>query len=160
MASPALSPLYVRHLVAYLRTAGADPEALYGTEMIQRYAQAEVSSRHPVHEWDAMVARAEAATGDEALLLTLAEFLKPWDVGAIGFISMASPTLRQAFEALATFYGVLNDAYSLALIGWHARWLAGQPRLIFDADFAFPAPLSHSAATAYSATFGGELAFG
>lgn len=183
------SPAYAHHLFDYLRSIGFDPLALYGAETVRRYAEADLGSRPPVHEWDAMAARAEAATGDAALLLKIAQYLRPSDVGAIGFVTMASATLRQAFDALATFFNLLNDAYSLhgrveggrfvaelrptgaqryprlegytlALICRHARLLARSPRLAFDAGLGFAEPPAYSMRLAYRATFRGELRFG
>lgn len=183
------SPAYVRHLFDYLRRLGADPVVLYGADVVRRYAEAELTSRHPVHEWDAMAARAEEVTGDGALLLKLAQYLRPSDAGAIGFITMASATLHHAFDALATFFNLLNDAYTLqggvhgerfhvelrptgaqryprlesytlALICRHARLLARSPRLVFDAALGFDEPPAYSVRLAYRATFRGELRFG
>lgn len=187
--TPSLSPAYARHLMAYLRSQGIDPARLYGDDAVARYASAELTQRHPVQEWDDMVAMAEMYTSDGALLLKLAEHLKPWDVGALGFLTMTCSNLRQAFDALAMFFNVLNDAYliqgvlepdcfrieltptsprrfarlevyTLGLIAWHARWLARRPRLAFEARLVGPPPLSHATRMALEATFFTTATFG
>lgn len=184
-----LNPAYLRHLVDYVKAQGFDGAELYGEDTLQRIARADLMSRHPLPEWEDMVRKAQARTGDGGLMLKMAEHLKPWDIGAMGFITLASQNLRQAFDALANFYSLLNDAYTLhgavvdgqcfevrmlpaagvhspllevytlALISWQARWLSRRPDLVFDASFSFPAPVAHSERMAFEATFGGQLVF-
>jgi AraC-like DNA-binding protein len=184
-----LHPAYLRHLVDYVRAQGLDGAELYGEDTLQRIARADLMSRHALPEWEEMVRTAQARTGDGAVMLKMAEHLKPWDIGAMGFITLASQNLRQAFDVLAHFYSLLNDAYTLhgsvvegrgfevrmvpaagarspllevytlALISWQARWLSRRPDLVFDATFSFPAPVAHSERLSFQATFGGQLVF-
>ncbi len=180
--SPTLSPLYVRDLLVFLAAQGVSTVELFGADTVERYNTAKLTSRHPVAEWDQLVALAEAHTGDRALLLKLAEQIKPWDVGPLGFLTMASPNLRQAFEALSAFYALFTDAYTiegvaegaqfrltmvptgarrfarlesytLALVAWHARWLARRADLAFKACLTAPSPPSHAAMRAHEMTF-------
>ncbi|MGC4062070.1 MAG: AraC family transcriptional regulator ligand-binding domain-containing protein [Aquabacterium sp.] len=181
---------YILMLVDCLQQAGLDTETLFGADTLAMFQQLDPNTRRPVEEWEAMMTKAQSAlqvqSGVDAALL-MADFVKPWDTGPIGFITMASRTLREAAESLAQFYNLLNDVYALhaevvndrfeirmqplgatrsaflerltlATICWHGRWLSRRADLKYDAHLAFPAPPA-SLAVAYKATFGGELVF-
>lgn len=178
---------YLQLLLDLLRQQGIDPAALYPAPFLTQLQSVDPNTRRPLEEWDHMVAVAEAHAGGVDLPLLMGEFVKPWDTGPIGFITMASRTLREAGEALAQFYNLLNDAYTLhatvqgehfdlrlrpigrlrsarlerltvATMAWHSRWLARRADLRFQAFFAFPEPPADQL-PAYRTTFGGDLVF-
>lgn len=178
---------YIQILLDCLRQDGVDIEAIYGAEALATFAQLDPNTRRPIEEWEKMMAQAQPHTGGLDAALKLAEFVKPWDTGPIGFITMASRNLREAAESLAQFYNLLNDAYTLhgevidaqfeigmqplgptrspvlerltlATICWHARWLSRRADLKFDAELAF-APPPADQLPAYQKTFGGKLTF-
>jgi AraC-like DNA-binding protein len=119
--------------------------------------------------------------------LAMAEFIKPMDIGPIGFLIMASRNLREATQAMEQFSPLLNDVYRvkvesidgrltstlhpvgpyrstylerliLGTMCWQNRWLVRHENLIFDGHFSFPPP-SESLRPRYERTFGGELLF-
>lgn len=178
---------YLQLLLDLLRQQGIDPAALYPAPFLDQLQSLDPNTRRPLEEWDQMMAAAEAHSGGVDLALLMGEFVKPWDTGAIGFITMASSTLREAGEALAQFYNLLNDAYTLhatvqgehfdlrlrpigrvhsarlerltvATMAWHSRWLARRADLRFQAFFTFPEPPADQL-QAYRTTFGGDLVF-
>lgn len=171
---------------------GLDPVRIYSPELLADLAKLDPQAYRPVEEWDAMVAQAEQHAQEHAdgmdIVLKLAEFIKPWDTGAIGFMTMACRTLREATEALGQFYNLLNDVYTLhghaddqhfligmvpmgpihsprlekltlAVISWHARWLSKRADLVFDAHFSFPQPAPEQVRM-LQRTFGGQVRFG
>ena len=178
---------YLQLLLDLLRQQGIDPARLYAHDFLAQLQNVDPNTRRPLEEWDHMAAVAEPHLGGADLALLMAEFVKPWDTGPIGFITMASRTLRDAAEALSQFYNLLNDAYALqatvqgehfdlrlvpigrirsarlerltvATMAWHSRWLSRRADLRFQAFFTFPAP-PEDQLHAYHKTFGGELVF-
>jgi AraC-like DNA-binding protein len=178
---------YLQLLLDLLRQQGLDPAQIYPGEVLTRLQGLDPNTRRPVEEWDQMMALAEPHLEGRDLPLLMGEFIKPWDTGAIGFITMASRTLREAGEALAQFYNLLNDAYTLqatvqgdhfdlrllpigrirsarlermtvATMAWHSRWLARRSDLRFQAAFAFAEPQPEQL-HAYRTTFGDALVF-
>lgn len=177
---------YLLMLIDCLRQDGVDVDALFGSDYLQALGALDPNTRRPIEEWEALVDRAQPHS-ERDVALRMAEFVKPWDTGPIGFITMASHNLREAAEALAQFYNLLNDVYTLdaelagtrfeiamrplsahispslerltlATICWHARWLSRRADLHFDAAFAFGMP-EHSLTAALQKTFGGSLTF-
>lgn len=177
---------YLLMLVDCLRQDGIDVDTIFGKDHLQALGALDPNTRRPIEEWDAMVEQAQPHSGRD-VALRMAEFVKPWDTGPIGFITMASHNLREAAEALAQFYNLLNDVYTLdaelvdahfeiamrplsahtsaalerltlATICWHARWLSRRADLRFDASFTFDTP-PPSVEAALQKTFGGTVRF-
>lgn len=177
---------YLLMLIDCLKQDGIDVDALFGSDYLQTLGALDPNTRRPIEEWEALVERAQPHS-ERDVALRMAEFVKPWDTGPIGFITMASHNLREAAEALAQFYNLLNDVYTLdaelvgtrfeiamrplsahnspslerltlATICWHARWLSRRADLHFDATFAFEMP-APSLTAALQKTFGGTLTF-
>lgn len=178
---------YLLMLIDCLRQDGLDVDAIFGPQYLSTLNALDPNTRRPIEEWEAMVAKAQPHA-ERDVALRMAEFVKPWDTGPIGFITMASRNLREAAESLAQFYNLLNDVYdlsgevvkgrfeiamtplsahhsepletlTLATICWHARWLSRRADLHFDADFAFAEPLPSQVA-ALNKVFGGTVRFG
>ncbi len=177
---------YFQLLLDHLRQRGVDPAQLYTAYFLSQVERLDPNTRRPVEEWDRMMAVAERHCGDHDLAFELAEFIKPWDTGPIGFITMASRTLQEAAECLAQFYNLLNDVYTLdislaeqfnlrliplgnitsprlekltiATMAWHSRWLSRRADLYFDARFSFAQPPDDQLAV-YQKTFGDALVF-
>lgn len=177
---------YLLMLVDCLRQEGMNVEAIFGTDYLQSLNALDPNTRRPIEEWEALADKAQAHCERDVALL-MAEFVKPWDTGPIGFITMASHNLREAAESLAQFYNLLNDVYilqaeliderfdiameplsahhspylerlTLATMCWHARWLSRRADLRFDAHLAFPEP-DAAQLGALQKTFGGTLHF-
>lgn len=177
---------YLLMLVDCLRQEGVDVASAFGADYLAGLSALDPNTRRPLEEWEALADKAQAHCPRDVALL-MAEFVKPWDTGPIGFITMASHNLREAAESLAQFYNLLNDVYilqaqlinqqfeiamaplgthhsprlerlTLATMCWHARWLSRRADLRFDAHFAFPRP-DASQLSALQKTFGGELRF-
>lgn len=177
---------YLLMLVDCLRQHGVDVDAIFGTAYLQSLNALDPNTRRQIEEWEALADKAQPHCERDVALL-MAEFVKPWDTGPIGFITMASHNLREAAESLAQFYNLLNDVYilqaevvnqrfeiameplsthhspclerlTLATICWHARWLSRRADLRFDVHFAFPQP-APAQLGALQKTFGGELSF-
>lgn len=190
--SCSLHPGYLQVLPACLHGLGVDPERVYTPETLATLASLTEEMRQPLEAWEGMLRQAERVMAldqpDVDLALDLAEFVKPWDTGPLGFITMASRHLREATEALAHFYSVLNDVYllhatlhddhfelrmqplgsrvspdlerlTLATIAWHARWLSQHAELAFDVAFSGP-PLEGARRARIERTFGGQLTYG
>ena len=179
---------YLQLLLDYLKQNKVDPTLLFDAALLTELTQIDPNARRPIEEWDHMVALAEPHVGGDDVALKLAEFVKPWDTGPIGFLTMASRTLQEATESLAQFYNLLNDVYTLegivqeeffvirlvpcgprqsarlerltlATMAWHARWLSRRSDLKFDVTFPYPAPPPEQQ-RAYQRTFGGTVEFG
>jgi len=190
--SCSLHPGYLQVLPACLHGLGVDPERVYTPETLATLASLTEEMRQPLEAWEGMLRQAQRVMAldqpDVDLALDLAEFVKPWDTGPLGFITMASRHLREATEALAHFYSVLNDVYllhatlhddhfelrmqplssrvspdlerlTLATIAWHARWLSQHAELAFDVAFSGP-PLEGARRARVERTFGGQLTYG
>lgn len=82
-----------------LRRAGLDPALLDDPE-----------ARYPVAGTTQLWAEAVAATGDEAFGLRVARSVTPTTFHALGYSSVASPTLAAAFERAARYLHVVTDA--------------------------------------------------
>lgn len=192
MTSPSSSTGTVRagYLLLLLQTLehnGLDPRAIYAPELLVELGRLDPHAHRPVEEWDRMVVAAERHAGGLDIALKMAEFVKPWDTGPVGFITMASRTLREAILALQQFYSLLNDVYrmhcemaddgfvvelipqgpltsarlerlTLATIVWHARWLSRRPDLAFDVSFTFERP-EPAQVLACQRIFGGTVTF-
>lgn len=183
---------YHHLLLQCLAHHGLDPARIYSPELLAELAALSPASLRPVEEWDGMVALAEQHAQEHAggmdIVLKLAEFIKPWDTGSLGFMTMACRNLQGSTEALGQFYGLLNDVYTLhghvdarqflvglkplgaiqsarlekltlAVICWHARWLSRRPELVFNAVFSFAQP-GPEQAQLLQRTFGGEVSYG
>lgn len=180
---------YLQMLVDCLAQCGVDTKTLFGTALLTELRTLDPNTRRPLEEWEQMVAQAQAAVGEDFdVALRMGDFVKPWDTGPIGFITMASRNLREAAEALAQFYALLNDAYelvgevvhgrfeirmrplsatrspalervTLTTICWHARWLARRPDLRFDVRLGGEPPAGNLR-RAYETAFGGKVEFG
>lgn len=177
---------YLLMLVDCLRQDGLDVDAIFGSAYLQELAALDPNTRRPIEEWEALVDKAQPHA-ERDVALRMAEFVKPWDTGPIGFITMASRNLREAAESLAQFYNLLNDVYTLlaelvderfeiamlplsahhspalerltlATICWHGRWLSRRADLQFDVDFAFPEPPPSQLAV-LKKIFGGRIRF-
>lgn len=177
---------YLLMLIDCLKQDGIDVDGLFGSDYLQTLNALDPNTRRPIEEWEALVEQAQPRS-ERDVALRMAEFVKPWDTGPIGFITMASHNLREAAEALAQFYNLLNDVYTLdaelvgerfeiamrplsahispslerltlATICWHARWLSRRADLHFDATFTFDMP-APSLTAALQKTFGGTLTF-
>lgn len=177
---------YLLMLVDCLRQNGVDVDAAFGSSYLQELSTLDPNTRRPIEEWEALADKAQCHCERDVALL-MAEFVKPWDTGPIGFITMASHNLREAAESLAQFYNLLNDVYilqaelidnrfdiamvplsahhspclerlTLATMCWHARWLSRRADLRFDAHLAFPEP-DGAQLEALQKTFGGGLHF-
>lgn len=190
-SSSTVHPAYIQLLLACVQQQGHDPITLFGIDVVAQTASLTDEQRQPVEHWESLLHRAEVQTSsvqrDADLALDMAEFIKPWDTGPVGFITMSCRDLRQATEALAQFYNLLNDVYALharlddarfeislqtlglrpsfdlerltlATIAWHARWLSRRPDLRFDAEFTEPEP-SPSRQARLAQTFGGTVKF-
>lgn len=165
-----------------------DPADIYAPARLTEVSKVDPNAFRPVEEWDEMVAQAEDHANGIDIAVKMAEFIKPWDTGAIGFITMACRTLREATVALGQFFSLLNDVYkldggtnedqfqvvmipqgavrsiylerlTLSIIVWHARWLSKRPDLVFDVAFTFDAP-DPERVLVYQRTFGGQVSFG
>lgn len=191
-ASCSLHPGYLQVLPACLQQLGITPDHVFTPATLAALATLTEDMRQPVEAWEALLRHAEVALADTHpdldLALDLAEFVKPWDTGPLGFITMASRDLREATEALAHFYSLLNDVYvlhatlddqrfelslqplgpcpsadlerlTLATIAWHARWLSQHAELAFDVEFTGPAPTPARMARV-AQTFGGAVHYG
>jgi AraC-like DNA-binding protein len=178
---------YMQHLLQCLEHMGLDPARIYDPMLLAELSSLPPQARRPVEDWDSMIALAEQHTGGIDIALKMAELIKPWDTGLIGFLTMACPTLENAFEAVGQFFHLFNDVYTLhgqtdsthfqigmkplgaiqsarlerltlAIIAWHARWLAKRSDLIFDVAFSSPRPAAEQVLV-YQRTFGGRLTF-
>lgn len=176
---------YIRVLLAYLRQAGLDPSRFCSAARLLELEQPDPLARYPLAEWEQMMADAEAELGNADLPLALAEYVKPWHTGLIGFTLMTSRDINEVGLSLARFHHLLNDAYDvktgfaggrfgvtlwptsgerserlerLSLCTWsqRMRWLTGQPDLRFDASFTCRPPVNREA---YERHFGGVVKF-
>jgi AraC-like DNA-binding protein len=190
-SSSTVHPGYVQLLLACIQQQGLDPTSLFGIDVVNQITDLTDEQRQPVELWENLLHQAEVQVSgvrpDTDLALDMAEFIKPWDTGPVGFITMTCRDLRQATEALAQFYNLLNDVYALharldharfqislqalglrpsfdlerltlATIAWHARWLSRRPDLRFDAEFTEPAP-SPARQARLTQTFGGTVRY-
>src|SRR3989338_3688200 len=101
---------YLLMLIDCLKQDGIDVDGLFGSDYLQTLNALDPNTRRPIEEWEALVEQAQPRS-ERDVALRMAEFVKPWDTGPIGFITMASHNLREAAEALAQFYNLLNDVY-------------------------------------------------
>lgn len=182
----AVSIGYVRVLFDYMSQRGFPPEQICAPSRMNEFRAANANARCPLNEWHDLMGAAEVLMGDAHLALTLAEHIKPWHTGLVGFMAMTSSTLRDVGTVLSRYHHFLNDVesveagiegsrfvlavpqltslnsqrISLITIGswaWHARWLTGRNDLVFDAEFAFPRP---GQIEMFERVFGGSVRFG
>lgn len=179
---------YVRVLLDVLEQHGIDPARIWTPQRLAEIRAATANARVPLQEWHGLMNAAEGLLGDPWLVLRLAESVKPWHTGLVGFMAMTSATLLEVGSVLARYHHLLNDIetveagtrgdrfaldvrqltalrsprISLLTLGswaWRARWLTGRPELRFDADLPDPEP-GAAARLRLDRTFGGTLRFG
>src|SRR6218665_2527038 len=91
-----------------------DPDAIYGPGAMADLLRLDPGAYRRLEEWERMATLADAhvrSVDDIALLM--ADFIKPWDTGPIGFITMACRNLGEANMELEQFYSLLNDVYKM-----------------------------------------------
>lgn len=177
---------YARVLHSYLQSHGINPRAVLSAADMAQIEGADSFARFSLERWDAAMARAEELLGDPELPLRLAEQIKPWSLGLLGFMMLTCRVLGEVGTVVAHFENPVNDvsrvwfedgttkyvmrlkpntlggSRRLMLLAagswaWQSRWLTGRHDLVFDASFDIPPPPDLSA---YHRSFGGSLSFG
>ena len=92
-----------------IESYGLDPEPYFAHEGIEIHWPVEPGTRLPYEAVDRIRARAAADSGDAAFGLRAAQFVHPSQLGALGYVFLASPTLRSAFVCMQRYIRVLND---------------------------------------------------
>jgi AraC-like DNA-binding protein len=178
---------YLLQTLQTVERMGINPADIYEPAWLSEIGSLDVMSSRPAEEWNRLMQQAQQHTPEVDIALKMAEFINPWDVGPVGFITMASRTLREAAMALVQFYRLLNDVYkldggvthdsfrveliaqgmvtsvflerlTLGLVVRHARWLSKRDDLVFDASFTFDQPEPQHLLE-YQRIFGGHLTF-
>lgn len=176
---------YVRALLEYAEQCGHAAEEICAPQQLPEIREAPSSARFPVSEWHALMTTAESLLEDPCLALTMAEHLKPWNIGLVGFMTMTSSTLQEVGKVSCRYHHLLNDLESvqgelrgeqfalsiqqvtplidpritLLTIGawaWQARMLTGKSNLVFDVNFVFSSPGREDQ---FTRVFGGTTRF-
>lgn len=178
---------YLLQALQAVERMGIPADSIYEPVWLSEIRALDPLTFRPVEEWHKMMQQAELALGVD-MAISMSEFINPWDVGPVGFLTMSSRTLREAAMELMQFTRLLNDVYklhgvvgrdsfrfemisqgvaisvflerlTLALIVRHARWLSKRDDLVFDASFTFEQPDAQRLLE-YQRVFGGRLNFG
>jgi AraC-like DNA-binding protein len=176
---------YARTLRDHLQSNGVDPRAVFAVDDLAEIEKDDSFARFPVERWDAAMSGAESLLGEPDLPLRLAEQIKPWGMGLLGFMMLTCRVLGEVGAVIARYENpvngiarvwfeettsqyvmrlkpdVLAGSRRLALLAlgswaWQARWLTGRDDLVFDASFDSPV---ESNLSAYRRSFGGDLRF-
>jgi AraC-like DNA-binding protein len=132
-AEPHLPAVHALHLAEIVKRYGHEPAELYAAIDASEEALAVPDARLGVSEVEALVARARALTGEEALGVHLGFQMRISAHGYLGFAAMTAPTVREALAVAIRFAPTRTNALT-------GKTLTG------TADLAFPAP-------AYAARF-------
>jgi AraC-like DNA-binding protein len=100
--------------LAHLRARGVDVAPLLHAFALPPDAEGRPEVSLPLPQLQAFLAAAEAASGDAHLGLHVALGLPRGTYGLVEYIARASPTLRDAFRALARYLGLLNEHMAYA----------------------------------------------
>jgi AraC-like DNA-binding protein len=178
---------YARLMLLCLEQHGVDVLGLYGRDRLDMARGPSPQPRIAAPEWDKMMAMADERLQNLDTALTMAEFIKPMDIGPVGFLIMASHNLREATQVMEQFSPLLNDVYkvkvdmldgrltsSLLPMSEHRspclerlilgtmcgqnRWSVRREDLCFDGHFAYPPPRD-ALLPQYERTFRGEVRF-
>ncbi len=103
MKQPTVSARLVEGLLSFAADNGAPRDALLADADIPSEAFEDPDGRVPIGDYQALMARAKAATGDPALALRWGEAVDMADVSIVGLIMNASRTMGEAFEQLQRF---------------------------------------------------------
>ncbi|MEY4561655.1 MAG: hypothetical protein RLZZ618_932 [Pseudomonadota bacterium] len=182
---PTLIVGYARILQNHLRIHRVNLRDVLSAEDLLLMEQADPFARFPLERWEAAMARAEHLLNDPYLALRLAEQIKPWSLGLLGFLMVTCRVLREVGAVVVRFENPVNalsgvwleetpttfvmrlkksafggsQRLKLLSIGswaWQSRWLTGRSDLVFDASFDTPEPADLSL---YHTTFGRSLKF-
>lgn len=96
-----------------LTAAGCDTQRLFDAAGLDLAQATDPNSRFPVEQMARVWQAAVAATGDEAIGLKVAAFVKPTSFHALGYAMLASGTLREAFRRLANYVHIVSNAGTL-----------------------------------------------
>ena len=96
-----------------LDAAGADSARLFSEAGLDLAALDDPNARYSVEGTTRLWRLAVAATGDEALGLTVARHVNQTTFHALGYSLIASTTLREAFERMLRYFRLVTDAADL-----------------------------------------------
>jgi AraC-like DNA-binding protein len=112
---PHLPAVHALHLAEIVRRYGHAPAELYAAIGASAEALAVPDARLGVSEVEALVARARALTGEDALGVQLGFQMRVSAHGYLGFAAMTAPTVREALAAAIRFAPTRTNALALAL---------------------------------------------
>ncbi|WP_165839967.1 AraC family transcriptional regulator [Motiliproteus coralliicola] len=96
-----------------LTAAGCDVESMFAAAELDLAQATDPNSRFPVEQMARVWRAAVVETGDEALGLRVADYVKPTTFHALGYAMLASGTLREAFKRLESYFTIVSDAGTL-----------------------------------------------
>lgn len=113
--APALHPVYLKLLLALLRSRGVDTNALLADAELDAAALPSGDQQIAFTAVHAVVQRAVAATGSPWLGLELGASAQAFSHGAVGYAAVASGSVREALQAVCRFAAIRTHAVHFEL---------------------------------------------
>jgi AraC-like DNA-binding protein len=110
-----LPAVHALHLAEIVRRFGHEPAELFAAIGASEESLAVPDARLGMREVEALVARARALTGDDALGVHLGIQMRISAHGYLGFAAMTAPTVREALAVAIRFAPTRTNALSLSL---------------------------------------------
>jgi AraC-like DNA-binding protein len=110
-----LPAVHALHLAEVVRRAGTDASRLFAELALSEDALAKPGARLSLPQVEALVARARALTGDDAIGIQLGMQMRVSAHGYLGFAAMTSPTVRDALDLAQRFVPTRTNAIALAV---------------------------------------------
>lgn len=113
---PTLTSRAFRPLVSGLRALGHDPDPLLAAVGVSPRALADPDARIPMSAGAGLLARAEAATGDDCIGLHIAEHADLRSVDVHFYAMTASATLQDAFDRLSRYQRLIHESTRIDIV--------------------------------------------
>lgn len=127
---PSVSTVQARSVLkiaAAAREGGADVSELYRAAGFDASALADPDARIPFAQLVALYEQAARLTGDDAFGLHVGESVTPTMFDVVGYLTVNSATLGEAYRRLARFHSIWTDGASFSI-----KENAGEARLSYD----------------------------
>jgi len=103
-------------LAEAIEAAGRDPEDVLRTVGLDRAAVADRHGFFPSAAFTLALEEAARVTGDDCFGLHFGERYHPKDIGALAFVVLNSPTIAAAFDNVARYLRIYNEAATVSFV--------------------------------------------
>src|SRR5689334_10508228 len=113
-SAPMMSTAAATGLIDAIKTSGADPERLLRSVGLDPAAVADRHAFIPSAAFTLALEEAARVTGDGCFGLHFGERYHPKDIGPLAYVMLNSPTMAAAFDNVARYLRVVNEAATVS----------------------------------------------